>query len=118
MTAHILKRAWALLGREEPEPPAAAPRKAPQRYHAVTVVPGRHACAEVRALSGKRFLSREAPPLPLKNCGSAACECRYEHHEDRRKGNRRARDLGVCIDGYDGDEKRHKAKRGRRKTDV
>jgi hypothetical protein len=117
MAAGLFMRAKALLGREAPEPAPAAPRKVPNRFHAVTIAPGRQACAEARALRGKRFLSHEAPALPLKTCGSPQCECRYEHHEDRRKGGRRAHDLGVSTDGYDRDDKRQKSQRGRRKTD-
>jgi hypothetical protein len=115
MAADVFKRAKALFGRETPGPTAAAPRKAPNKFHAVTIAPGTRACPEARALQGRRFLSREAPPLPLKNCGSFQCGCRYEHHDDRRKGNRRAHDIGVSIDGYEGVEQRQK--RGRRQTD-
>lgn len=119
MAADLFKRAKALFGREKPEPASApaAPRKAAPKFHAVSIVPGPRACPEAKAMVGQRFLSREAPVLPLKKCGSAQCECRYEHYEDRRKGNRRAHDLCVSIDGYEGDERRSKAKRGRRQTD-
>jgi hypothetical protein len=55
--------------------------------------------------------------LPLRNCDSDECECHYEHHEDRRAGPRRARELGVAIDGHDGEEKRSRQKRGRRNSD-
>jgi len=117
MAADLFKRAKALFGREAPEPTPAAPRKAPNKFHSVTIAPGTRACAAARELQGQRFLSREAPPLPLKNCGSPQCECHYEHYDDRRKGNRRAHDLGVSIDGYEGVEHRQKPKRGRRQTD-
>jgi hypothetical protein len=117
MASALLNKAKAMFGREAAEPPAAVPRKPVNLYHAVTIAPGPRACTAARELRGRRFLSREAPVLPLKNCGSAECECRYEHYEDRRKGGRRARDLGVSIDGYDGDEKRLKSSRGRRKGD-
>lgn len=116
MAADLFKRAKSLFGRDAPEPPAVAPRK-PSRFHAVTIVTGLRACQSARELRDQRFLSREAPPLPLSNCGSAQCECRYEHFDDRRKGNRRAHDLGVSIDGYGGAEHRQKPKRGRRETD-
>jgi hypothetical protein len=68
-------------------------------------------------LLDQRFLSRDAPPLPLQGCGTPQCECRYGHYDDRRKGNRRAHDLGVSIDGYEGSEQRRPSKRGRRQTD-
>jgi hypothetical protein len=117
MAGDLFKKAKSLFGPKEPEPVAAAPRKAPSRFHAVTIVPGRNACAEARALVDQRFLSRDAPTLPLKNCGTPQCECRYEHYDDRRKGNRRAHDLGVSIDGYEGSEQRQVVKRGRRGAD-
>jgi len=116
MTGAFLKRAKALFGQDEPEPLPPA-RKVSNRFHAVTVVAGPRACAAAKALAGQRFLSREAPSLPLKDCGSAQCECHYAHYDDRRKGGRRAHDLGVSIDGYEGVDKRKVAKRGRRQTD-
>jgi hypothetical protein len=117
MAAELFKRARALFGRETPEAAPAELRKAQARFHAVTIAPGARACKEARALQGQRFLSREAPKLPLKNCGTPQCECHYEHYDDRRKGHRRAHDLGVSIDGYEGVEQRQKPKRGRRQTD-
>jgi len=117
MAAELFKRAKALFGGDAPEATAVAPRKAPNKFHAVTIAPGLRACAAARALRDQRFLSRDAPPLPLKDCGSAQCECRYEHYDDRRKGGRRAHDMGVSIDGFDGQEQRQKSKRGRRQVD-
>ena len=121
MPTSIFSRARDLLGRSneparEPTPPA-APKKRTMTWHAVSVAPGYHCCAEAKALEGQRFLSRDAPPLPLKDCNRGAeCSCRYEHHEDRRKGPRRARDIGVTVDGwYEGEQRG--SKRGRRKTD-
>lgn len=118
MAADVFKRARAIFGRSEPEKTVLAPKKKVNAYHAVTIAPGPRACVPAQQMRGKRFLSREAPVLPLKNCGSSACECRYEHYDDRRENARRARDLGVSIDGYDGSEKRQKARRGRRTNDA
>ena len=88
-----------------------------QRFHAVTIAAGPRACAAALDLRDQRFLSRDAPPLPLKGCACAKCECQYEHYDDRRKTGRRARDMGVSLDGYTENEKRSSAKRGRRKAD-
>ncbi len=62
-------------------------------YHAVSIKAG-SACYQTAQRYGRqRFLSREAPPLPLPTCSAGACECRYVHHEDRRGGSdRRQRD--------------------------
>ena len=115
----VFKRAKAFFGKEEPASDTSIQKKkVALAFHAVTIVSGRHACTAARTLAGKRFLSSEAPILPLKDCNSEECECRYEHHEDRRIGPRRARELGVAIDGFEGDEQRSKQKRGRRKTDT
>jgi hypothetical protein len=112
----IFKKAKSLFGREaEPKP---VPAKKPQNpYHAVCIMPGPRACAAAHKLLGQRFISRDAPALPLKDCDRPECQCRYEHYDDRRKGPRRATDLGVAVDGHDGNEQRAKDKRGRRKTD-
>lgn len=116
MAGSVFGRAKALFGHAGPEAkPVAAPRKASKPYHAVCVVPGERACPAVEELRGRRYLSREAPILPLKKCNAASCSCRYGHFEDRRNGQRRARDFGVSIDAYDGPEHRAKSKRGRRK---
>jgi hypothetical protein len=53
-------------------------------YHAVSIEPGMRACDAVRKLENRRFLSSNAPMLPLKGCGSPTCQCRYVHHDDRR----------------------------------
>ncbi len=86
-------------------------------YHAVSISPGLFVCSEAKKLSGVRFLSREAPTLPFKNCDSLECRCRYQHHEDRRQqGERRHRDLWDSGRHWMGKERREES-RGRRATD-
>ncbi|MGA2839843.1 MAG: hypothetical protein ABSG18_06620 [Steroidobacteraceae bacterium] len=59
-------------------------------WHAVSVVTGRWCCDAARGIIGSRFLSREAPRLPLAQCSSMeACSCSYRHHVDRRGTPRR-----------------------------
>lgn len=118
MAGSLFERVKNLFRKTEAESPPALPRKPVSSYHAVAIVPGRNACAEACALRDRRFLSREAPVLPLPGCNVSPCECRYEHHDDRRKGLRRARDLAVSIDGHDGVDQRDSSKRGRRKSDT
>jgi len=63
----------------------------PAKFHAVTLRPCLEPCDAVQALAGQRFLSREAPSLPLENCDQARCECTYRHLSDRREqGDRRS----------------------------
>ena len=120
MAATLFNRARGLLGIAKPaETPArAAPvKKKITAHHAVSILPGPRCCAEAKALRGHRFLSREAPVLPLKECGRSDCTCRYEHYEDRRGSSRRARDMGVAVDGWIEVDRRGQVKRGRRGTD-
>ncbi len=53
-------------------------------YHAVSIEPGPYACAAANELRGEKFLSTEAPQLPLPDCTSSNCECRFTHYCDRR----------------------------------
>lgn len=116
--ASIISRARRLFVRDEPKRTLTKATPKPlAKYHAVSIEPGHNCCHSARVLQGKRFLSREAPTLPLKNCGNAECTCHYLHHEDRRAGPRRARDMGVAIDAWHDLDQRNGAARGRRKTD-
>jgi hypothetical protein len=63
-------------------------------YHAVSIRPGLESCTTAQKRREERFLSAEAPPLPLERCDVGKCSCRYQHHEDRRSGSRRASDYG------------------------
>ena len=64
-------------------------------WHAVHIVAGPRACPAVVAVGKRRFLSKEAPRLPLIDCTSAAtCKCAYRHHKDRRSTPRRWSDQG------------------------
>jgi len=88
------------------------------RWHAVCVVSGSQSCEAARALRERRFLSREAPRLPLPDCTQAGlCRCSYRKFADRRAGPRRDEEqLGTRRTRDAGSERR--AGRGRRRTDV
>jgi hypothetical protein len=66
-------------------------------WHAVSVVTGRWCCEAARGLIGSRYLSRDAPRLPLVQCSAPEfCTCMYKHHVDRRGQPRRKDDaLGI-----------------------
>lgn len=69
-----------------------------QQWHAVTIVTSGHACEAANLLKGHRFLSKEAPKLPLESCPSPEyCRCTYRHFTDRRGGSRRGADRGEQI---------------------
>jgi len=84
-------------------------------WHAVAVISCPGACAAVRALGTKRWLSSEAPRFPLPGCENRHCDCRYRHFEDRRVDERRAMDRYEFPRPYAGPQRR--AQRGRRATD-
>lgn len=76
------------LLRAVPSPQRAGAR--PNRFAAVSIVPGRACCRASTGLGKQRFLTREAPLLPLQDCtASEQCQCRYQKHEDRRQPERR-----------------------------
>ncbi len=98
---------WSLgeLFKPKKRPPPTPTRPA-NPYHAVSIVPGKAACPAAFRFSGLRFLSRQAPPLPLPTCDSSHCECRFKHHKDRRAGLRRRSDQGMMTGIYNGAERR------------
>lgn len=85
-------------------------------WHAVSIVPNSQCCAKARGLMRVRFLSKEAPLLPLEGCDARDCTCHYRHHEDRRRQPRRAADVMASGRSWTGAERRRAA--GRRNTDV
>lgn len=54
-------------------------------FPSVSIQFGPSACPTVKALTEKRFLANEAPTVPLENCNSANCTCKYVHHDIRRE---------------------------------
>ena len=57
------------------------------------MVPGASACEAAQRMRDKRFLTREAPRLPLKDCDHQdKCQCKYQHLPDRRGEPRRGTD--------------------------
>jgi hypothetical protein len=93
--------------------PAAAVRKA---WHAVSIVPKGASCEAAHALRATRFLSAEAPRLPLERCTSPkSCICAYKHHEDRRGQPRRKDEASGLRRNKVAEERRGAG--GRRQTD-
>jgi hypothetical protein len=60
-----------------------------KKYHCVEVRKGSHACKAVQGLGNSRYLSDEAPRLPVPGCTAAQCTCSFIHHDDRRDDDRR-----------------------------
>jgi hypothetical protein len=89
----------------------------PKAWHAVSVVPKGAGCQAAHALRGTRFLSSEAPRLPLSQCTNPkSCICSYKHYEDRRGAPRRKEEAaGLRKSVKQGEERR--SVRDRRNTD-
>ena len=93
------------------------PASIKQPWHAISVVVGPLACPAIEGLRDRRFLSAEAPQLPLPECSSPwRCKCIYRHFSDRRALPRRATDRGRSASPKTGEERRER-KRGRRADD-
>jgi hypothetical protein len=54
------------------------------QYRAISICCEEHACGVAVAAQGKRHLVNQTPSLPLEGCDAEQCQCRYEHHDDRR----------------------------------
>jgi hypothetical protein len=70
--------------------PPPQPSRNSHTYHCVSIRYRSDACEEVRKLRDYRFLSNEAPALPLPDCRTEQCRCQYVHHDDRRMDDRRS----------------------------
>ena len=92
-------------------------------WHAVGIGTGVSCCKAAVFLRETRFLSTQAPPLPLQGCTQPrSCRCKYKHYSDRRSGPRRVTESELFQNALS----RHKAAawaqerratRGRRATD-
>jgi hypothetical protein len=73
-------------------------RRIQEAWHAVTIVSRGESCAASSSRRGKRFLSGDAPRLPLTECDRpGSCTCAYRHYPDRRGELRRASDSGKSL---------------------
>jgi hypothetical protein len=79
---------WRLRSspRQQAYGPKMAGRERPNPFHCVPIRLPKGACEPAKQLGAQRFLSKEAPLLPLANCTARSCRCAYVHHEDRRMG--------------------------------
>ncbi len=67
-------------------------------FRGVSIDSRHQVCSAVAELHSKRFLTDEAPSLPLDRCPHPlSCQCVYKHFGDRRTGLRRGSDEGLPI---------------------
>jgi hypothetical protein len=97
--------------------PAEGGERKPEPWHAVGIAARASSCEAAVSCRGKRYLSRDAPRLPLPECDRPlTCSCTYRHYPDRRDKPRRSSESGIALRSAKPTvEKR--ISRGRRKTD-
>lgn len=105
-------QAAALLARHKSGPVQVTrnqPRQHPQHYYGVSVQLGNNPCDAIRAIADKRYLSDEAPHLPLPDCDRDECRCMMPPQDDRRAGYDRRGDSFSAYGNFELD--RHTQKR-------
>jgi len=74
-------------------------------------------CAAAALSRNKRFLSKDAPHLPLPECPNRnTCRCVYKHFEDRRSNPRRSADMNGPLPS-EAPKSNRRVTRGRRARD-
>ena len=78
----LIVRVWrnkaATEAESRPEP------KNTGEYRAVAIQYSENACDAAKAMTGRRFLERAAPRLPLSDCDFPNCRCKFSYYPDRR----------------------------------
>jgi hypothetical protein len=91
--------------------PASA--KAGGRFGGVEIRTRSSACRAAHALVGKRFLSKNAPTLPLPNCAAEQCSCTFSKLADRRTEGRRLDHGGLSASLFVASNRRSRQDRRR-----
>ena len=89
------------------------PANKSSEFHAVAITCNDSACDAAKALLGKRFLSNDAPRLPLEDCTLPACECQFRHYADRRNPKNRRSQFSGGIGGDTGIHKQDERTRNK-----
>jgi hypothetical protein len=91
----VLKRLLGKISRKQPakKPAPIARHKRPNStgdFRAVEIAPSVMCCAAATRATGRVYLQREAPRLPLEACTMPTnCSCKFRKNADRRKSDRR-----------------------------
>ena len=103
----VQPREWKKTG------PVKVTRNQPQlhehHYYGVSVHPGSNPCVAIQAIIENRYLSEDAPHLPLPDCDQDECGCVMMPEGDRRVGYDRRGDSFSAYGNYELD--RHSQKR-------
>ena len=118
----MIKVLKGLLGKISREHPAKKPTPIvrPKRsniagdFRAVSIAPSIMCCTAAMHATGRRYLLREAPRLPLEACTMPTnCSCKFHKNADRRDSDRRLFGATETNRWFAGPENR---KRGRRRS--
>jgi hypothetical protein len=94
----MIKVLQGLLGKISREHPANKPTpivklkrpKSTGDFRAAAIAPSIMCCAAAMHVTGRPYLLREAPRLPLEGCTMPAnCSCKFRKNADRRDSDRR-----------------------------
>jgi hypothetical protein len=88
---------WLAARRARPRAEAPRKTKPAGRFGAIEIRTRRSACDAARALEGQRFLTKDAPLLPLKGCTAVQCSCSFGKLSDRRTDGRRLEHGGLSA---------------------
>ncbi len=86
-------------------------------YHCVELVIPYDGCEAAMAHHGIRYLSAQAPTIPLPGCGQN-CGCRFKHHSDRRHEERRDPFSASALHTIYSDQKNRRLGGDRRRTSI
>jgi hypothetical protein len=84
----------------------------------VKIRPGLMSCTSATAITGKVFLSRDTPQLPLEGCNEKNCNCHYVFLDDQRSGSNRRIDLSRPGDIFPNYETERRQVPDRRLADL
>ncbi len=107
-------QSFGKLGRTEPDKDA----EADTRWRSVKIRPGLICCEQASEMTEQIFLAREAPHLPLPECGEPECRCHYLFLDDRRSGQDRRDNLGKLADFFPTSAEDRRQLPGRRMADL
>ena len=85
---HVSRRPAPAGSNLQPRAKGAQPKQG-GRFGAVQIRAPLEACRAAQLLEGHRFLAKDAPKLPLRECSAAHCKCAFSKMPDRRTDSRR-----------------------------
>jgi hypothetical protein len=106
---------WWWIRRLNARDSASRAPRVTKRFAAVEIRPRNDACEAAHALEGQRFLSNQAPALPLEGCSATQCGCRFVKLSDRRDEERRLGHEGLKASMFLNADRRNQT--GRRDAD-